>query len=197
MGAEGLGEHFAGTTACLSALNAARRHEELLALVNGARLNWWEYRQYGVDALIALKHCVTRKRRGGLNARTSAIARKYEVILLSSSMMDEAYRRYAIEANQAATHLATFRAIAKKYPDRESRQHPPRSRRQQSRRGREMVRRRERRRPARSGGVACDARPHRPANPDAGRTRFRATQARIRDGLWHGSVALDGRRLRV
>ena len=54
MGAEGPGEHFVGTTACLSALNAARRHEELLALVNGARLNWWGYRQYGVDALIAL-----------------------------------------------------------------------------------------------------------------------------------------------
>jgi hypothetical protein len=54
MGAEGLGEHFAGTTACLSALNAARRHEELLALMSGARLNWWGYRQYGVDALIAL-----------------------------------------------------------------------------------------------------------------------------------------------
>jgi hypothetical protein len=124
MGAEGLGEHFAGTTACLSALNAARRHEELLALVNGARLNWWGYRQYGVDALIALNRSAEALRYAeasrGPNAPTAAIARKCEAILLSSGKMDEAYRRYAIEANQATTHLATFRAIAKKYPDRSS-----------------------------------------------------------------------------
>lgn len=39
-----------------------------------------------------------------------------EDILLSSGLAEEAYRRYAIEANQATTHLATFRAIVKKYP---------------------------------------------------------------------------------
>jgi hypothetical protein len=122
MGAEGVGEHFAGTTACLSALNAAQRHEELLALVNGARLNWWGYRHYGVDALVALGQPAEALRYAeasrGLNAPAAAIARKCEAILLSSGMIDEAYRRYAIEANQATTHLATFRAIAKKYPDR-------------------------------------------------------------------------------
>ena len=31
-------------------------------------------------------------------------------------MAADAYRRYAIEANQCTTNLATFRAIAKKYP---------------------------------------------------------------------------------
>jgi hypothetical protein len=122
MGPEGAGGHFVGTTACLSALNVAGRHEELLALLNGARLNWWGYRQYGVDALIALGRPAEALRYAeasrGLNAPAVAIARKCEAILLSSGMMDEAYRRYAIEANQATTHLATFRAIVKKYPDR-------------------------------------------------------------------------------
>jgi hypothetical protein len=33
-------------------------------------------------------------------------------------MADEAYERYAFEANQAGTYLATFRAICKKYPGR-------------------------------------------------------------------------------
>lgn len=33
-------------------------------------------------------------------------------------MRDEAYKRYALEANRATTNLATFRAIAKKYPDK-------------------------------------------------------------------------------
>ena len=35
-------------------------------------------------------------------------------------MAEEAYERYAVEANQKTTYLATFRAIAKKYPDRTS-----------------------------------------------------------------------------
>jgi hypothetical protein len=34
-------------------------------------------------------------------------------------LLDEAYRRYAIEANQGTTNLATFRAIAKKYPHKQ------------------------------------------------------------------------------
>lgn len=31
-------------------------------------------------------------------------------------MSDEAYARYAILANRGTSHLATYRAIAKKYP---------------------------------------------------------------------------------
>ena len=45
-----------------------------------------------------------------------------KAILLSSGLAGEAYRRYAIAANQGPTHLATFRAIARKYPDTPSRQ---------------------------------------------------------------------------
>jgi hypothetical protein len=33
--------------------------------------------------------------------------------------VDEAYRRYAIEANQGTSNLSTFRAIAKKYPGKD------------------------------------------------------------------------------
>jgi hypothetical protein len=44
------------------------------------------------------------------------IAEACEAILLSSGLAEDAYRRYAIEANQGTTNLATFRAIAKKYP---------------------------------------------------------------------------------
>ena len=36
---------------------------------------------------------------------------------MSSGMAEDAYRRYAIEANQSTTNLATFRAITKKYPN--------------------------------------------------------------------------------
>ncbi len=52
----------------------------------------------------------------GLNDSPIAIARACEEILLASGFADEAYARYAIEANQGTTFLATFRSIAKKYP---------------------------------------------------------------------------------
>jgi hypothetical protein len=39
-----------------------------------------------------------------------------EEILLSSGLVDEAYKRYGVRANQRGTYLATFRAISKKYP---------------------------------------------------------------------------------
>ena len=52
----------------------------------------------------------------GLNDSPTAIAETCEEILLSCGMADEAYRRYAIEANRRTTYLATFRAPAAKYP---------------------------------------------------------------------------------
>jgi len=39
-----------------------------------------------------------------------------EEILLSSGLVDEAYSRYGLRANRRGTYLATFRAVAKKYP---------------------------------------------------------------------------------
>ncbi len=52
----------------------------------------------------------------GLNAPLTDIASFCEEVLLSSGFSDEAYARYAIEASYETTNLATFRAIAKKYP---------------------------------------------------------------------------------
>jgi len=52
----------------------------------------------------------------GINDPVSEIARTCEEILLSSGLYEEAYNRYALSANQGTTHLATFRAIVKKYP---------------------------------------------------------------------------------
>jgi hypothetical protein len=41
-----------------------------------------------------------------------------EEILLSAGRVDEAYAGYAPRASAAGTHLATFRAVARKYPHR-------------------------------------------------------------------------------
>ncbi len=111
---------FKGTSACLASLYAAGRYEQLLILLDRARFKWWGDRRWGVRALVAMGRKAEALRYAedsrGLNAPLSDIARTCEEILLSSGLVDEAYRRYALEANQGSTNLATFRAIARKYP---------------------------------------------------------------------------------
>lgn len=112
--------YFKGTTHCLSALLAAGRYEELLALLDMAPYKMWEARQYGVKALAAMgrkAEAIRYAQEGrGLNDSPVAIAEACEAVLLSSGLADEAYEKYGIIANQAGTYLAWFRAVAKKYP---------------------------------------------------------------------------------
>ena len=113
---------FKGTSACLASLCAAGRHQELLALLDKAPFKWWHDRRWGVKALSAMGKKAEAIRYAeesrGLNDPGWQIAQACEALLLSSGLIDEAYRRYALEANQGTTNLATFRAIAKKYPDK-------------------------------------------------------------------------------
>ncbi|MEM5386401.1 hypothetical protein VSR68_22760 [Paraburkholderia phymatum] len=122
IGPDRQGGFFVGATACMSALYVAQRFDELLALVDSARMTWWGYRQWGVKALVALGRPAEALRYAeqsrSAHAPESAIALACESILLASGMTDEAYQRYAIAANRAGTYLATFRAIVKKYPGR-------------------------------------------------------------------------------
>jgi len=114
---------FKGTSACLASLYAAGRHQELLALLDKARFKWWHDRRWGVKALAAMGRKAEAIRYAeesrGLNDPGWQIAQACEEILLSSGLLDEAYRRYAIDSNQCTTNLATFRAIAKKYPHKQ------------------------------------------------------------------------------
>jgi hypothetical protein len=113
--------YFCGTDACFSALYAADRHQDLLALLAKAPFSWWQWRQWGVKALVAMDKRAEAiqyaKETKGSNNPESAIARACEEILLSSGNYDDAYD-YALVASQGTTHLATFRAIAKKYPNK-------------------------------------------------------------------------------
>lgn len=112
--------YFKGTSACLASLFAAGRNDQLLALIDKAPFKWWHDRRWGVKALVAMGKKAEAIRYAedsrGLNDPGWQIAQACEAILLSSGMAEDAYRRYAIEANQGITNLATFRAIAKKYP---------------------------------------------------------------------------------
>jgi len=116
--------YFKGCDACLSCLLHAGRYQELLDLAEMAP-HMWHYRQWGVKALAAMGKRAEALRYAedsrDLNTSSSAIAAACEEILLESGMADEAYRRYAIVANQRNTWLATYRAIAKKYPHKDAR----------------------------------------------------------------------------
>lgn len=108
---------------CLSSLLAAGRHQDLWDLLAITRHPFWHYRKFGVDAFLkegriedALAYAEASRY---LNQPERAIDAACESILLAAGRVDEAYQRYALTANESATGLATFRAIAKKYPTRE------------------------------------------------------------------------------
>jgi len=122
----GLRGYFKGTTACLSALLRAGWNQEILELLELAPHKFWHDRQWGVKALVALgkkaQALQYAEASRGLNDSPIAIARACEEILLSCGVAEEAYERYAIDANQKTTYLATFRAIAAKYPHKTARE---------------------------------------------------------------------------
>ena len=117
--------YYKGTPACLSCLLVAGRYQELMDLIENAPLLWWHFRRYGVEALRAqgktdeaVEYALASQ---GLNDSWVVIAKKCEEILLEAGRGDEAYRRFAFDANQAGTYLATLRALVKKYPWKEPR----------------------------------------------------------------------------
>jgi hypothetical protein len=115
---KGLRGHFHGTTACLSALHHAGRYDEILDIVRDE--NFWPYKRWALYALAAQgrKADAVRMAESMRDAWTSdhAIDAFCEDMLISSGLLDEAYTRYGLRANRAGTYLATFRAVAKKYP---------------------------------------------------------------------------------
>jgi hypothetical protein len=118
------GGYFKGTSACLSALLAAGRYKEILELLALAPYKFWHDRLWGVKALMAMGKKAEALRYAedsrGLNQPEHIISEACEEILITSGMVEEAYAKYAIEANQKTTYLATFRAIVKKYPNKDS-----------------------------------------------------------------------------
>ena len=114
-------DYFRGSAVCHSALFAAGRHDELMELVaQDPRPMWDDLLWIGrikaargqVDEAIAFIA-------GRVDAWTpmTGLARHAEEMLLQAGRRAEAYEQYALEANRGTSYLATFRAIAKKYPE--------------------------------------------------------------------------------
>jgi hypothetical protein len=116
--------HFCGTSACLSALFVAARHDELIALLQVDAL--WDYKQWAARALVAQGKKAEAVRYAeacrGPWTNGSAVDAFCEAVLLSSGLIEEAYSRYALRTTVGATYLAMFRAVVGKYPHKEKAQ---------------------------------------------------------------------------
>ena len=114
--------YYNETAACLSALFQAGRNAEIVELLEPSPYEFWHNRKWGVKALSAMGKKAEALRFAedcrGLNEPDVMISKACEELLLASGMAEEAYSRYAMEANRKSTYLATFRAIVKKYPNK-------------------------------------------------------------------------------
>jgi hypothetical protein len=115
------GDHIHGTSASLSELLAAGRFDELISgLEEGS---YWPQQRWAVKALASqgMADEAIRYAEGCRSTWRSSetLDRVCEKILLAAGRADEAYGRYGLSSNEAGTYLAWFRAVAKKYPDKE------------------------------------------------------------------------------
>jgi tetratricopeptide (TPR) repeat protein len=116
------GGYFRGTSAVFSCLLSLRRNQEVLDLVNQAPSKLWHYREFGMKALAAMGRydealAYAEESRNPYDG-WAAIEVECEALLLAQGKREEAYRRFAHSANRRQTALATFHAIADKYPEK-------------------------------------------------------------------------------
>jgi hypothetical protein len=118
--ASGTYAYSKSSTLCYSALFHARRFDDLLAVLALDPKPYWHDQQWAAKALAAQGDVD-----GGINlieglrsryAPDMALSAVAEQLLLDAGRVDEAYARYGIQATSANTNIATFRAIAKRYP---------------------------------------------------------------------------------
>lgn len=117
---KGAFSHAKAVTLFYSALFHAGRLDDLLSILALDPKPYWYHQQWAAKALAVrgdvdggVKLIEGLRGRYAPDAALSAVA---EQLLLDAGRVDEAYARYGVLARQANTHIATFRAIAKRYP---------------------------------------------------------------------------------
>lgn len=115
------GAYVKGTDLCLSSLLAGGRYQELLDVLALKRHPIWPWRRYGIRALAAQglfdEALLYAEASRGLNIPNAAVDAECEEILRAAGRRQEAYRRYALTANQTDVGLLTFQRITRKYPE--------------------------------------------------------------------------------
>jgi tetratricopeptide (TPR) repeat protein len=115
--------YFSAVDVYLGSLLAAGRLDEILDALEFGPDDIRGWRVWGVKALAAkgkVDEAIAyfRVRHDNFSPGYDA-ARLFEKILLEAGRAEEAYRDHAFAANHKTSNLSTFRAIAKKYPDKE------------------------------------------------------------------------------
>lgn len=108
-------------SACYSALFAAGRNDELIALIGGDPRPMWHDLLWVGRIKVAegkVDEAITFMEKS-VNAWTpmAGLASFAEGVLLQAGRRAEAYEKYALEVNRATTYLGTFRLLAGKYPE--------------------------------------------------------------------------------
>ena len=122
-------EYVAGTAICLSCLLEAGRYAELQELLATRRSKFWSWHRFGAEALVrqglweaAIAFAESVRDTANSPYEDRSIDRFCEDLLIRHGRSNEAYRRYGLVAAGGTTNLATFRALTKRYPDRDRRQ---------------------------------------------------------------------------
>jgi hypothetical protein len=109
--------HF--DAAYLSALFFAKRYDEIMEIIEKAPYPSWRINKFGamVLALTDINKAIAyaEQARHAINAPQLSIDEYCETVLIDSGQSEEAYKRYAISANQANTYMNWFNRIKKKY----------------------------------------------------------------------------------
>ncbi len=116
--------YFHGTYACLSCMLKAERYNEIIELIDLAPYLSWDFRKYGVTALVQLGKAdealqYAENSRGINDYSPVPMAIACEKILIDAGRRQEAYEKYGRIANLANSNLTTFRAIARTYPEKD------------------------------------------------------------------------------
>jgi hypothetical protein len=117
-----------GATICLSSLLAAGRYDELNSLLALQQSTFWHFGQFGAMALARQGHVDEAIQYAESHLRnvydSGALAAEgfCEQILLAADRREEAYRRYGLAVTEGTTNLAAYRALLRKYPERDRRQ---------------------------------------------------------------------------
>lgn len=116
-------------TLCLSCLLEAGRNDELWALLDLRQRRMWSDDRFGAEALVRQGRCEEAlafaeerlaQERQAYDQRE--IGRFCEDVLIRLDRRDEAYARYGLSSGRGSTYLATWRDLARRYPERDARE---------------------------------------------------------------------------
>ncbi|MFP4127036.1 MAG: hypothetical protein ACLFU0_10370 [Alphaproteobacteria bacterium] len=120
--------HAALAPVCLSCLLEAGRYDELDALLALRRPRLWHDQRFAAEALLrrgrpedALAFAEALLAENARIGGDGRIARFCEDVLRRLGRDEEAYRRFALPRAAATTYLATWRELARRYPERPGR----------------------------------------------------------------------------